>query len=135
MNKLIIPLLLATTLTIAGCEEYDDGAAFPSNASPEYGCVVVNDEYGEREVCDTQYYTTNGGVIYWDAAFGVWIGPYGYWRGREYHRGFWAGYHEHYRPFYHEHGWHNTFHGSYYHGGGASHRGGGSFHSGGGHHR
>jgi hypothetical protein len=129
MNKLIILLLIATSLAVSGCAE--DEAAFPTNAEPEYGCAVVVDPYGERQVCDTQYYVVNGGVVYWDAAFGLWIGPYGFWRAGEYHRGFWAAYHDHYRNFYHPHG---TFHVGYSHRGGGSFRGG-SFHSAAGHHR
>lgn len=75
------------------------------------GCVVVTDDYGEREVCDTQYYYVNGGVVYWDAHFNTWIGPGAYWSSGGWHQGFYPGWHGYYgHGFYHSHEFYHGAH-------------------------
>lgn len=128
MKKLA--LILVACLGLAGCAtEYE--VSEPTMSQPAYGCVVVTDEYGEREVCNTNYYYVTGGVVYWDAHFGVWVGPGGYWRSGIWYRGYYPGFHTYYHAgLYHPHG--------YFHGGNRAgyyrHYGPGGFHSGGGFH-
>jgi hypothetical protein len=106
-------LALVASVCLSSCVVYAD---------PEYssGCFTFCDDYGCREVCNTQYYYYGGEAYYWDAHFGCWIGPHGYWRSGAYYYGFHPGYHE----FYH-HG--------YYHGGGHYYGGHGGYHGHGGH--
>jgi hypothetical protein len=147
MKKLLTLIIGILMLGVVGCmeeEAYADPPLPPAQTS--YGCVVVEDDYGEREVCDTSYYVSPEGVIYWDAAFGIWIGAGGYWNGGVWHYGYWPGYWERYHTFYHGHGFYNgyshgyyghhyehgSFHGGGYHSGGGYH-GGHSYHGGGGH--
>jgi len=131
MKKLV--LALVACLGLAGCaDEY----VAPVAASPA-NCFVVTDEFGEREVCNTQYYYTNGGVIYWDSHFGVWVSPWGYYHGGVWTHGYYPGWHSYYGPgFYHARGYfHGGYRGGNFHGGyrGGSFRGGGGGHFGGGH--
>lgn len=144
-------LILAMTFATAGCAE---GIAYadppPPPSQPSYGCVVVEDSYGEREVCDTYYYISPEGAIYWDSAFGIWIGAGGYWYNGAWAYGYYPGYWGRYHGFYHGHGFYNGHsrgyyghhwsNGSYnghagYHGGGGGYHGGyhGGGHGGGGH--
>lgn len=112
MKKLA--LMLVACLGLAGCaveyvEPVDPMDAVISDRM-QHGCVVVTDELGEREVCNTQYYYYDGGVVYWDAHFGVWVGPNGYWRNRAFFPGIYPGFHTYYHTgFYHPRG--------FYHGG------------------
>src|ERR1700678_1929149 len=85
MNKLIKALLFALPLALMGCaDEYDttvSTAGYPALGVVNNGCIVVNDEaFGEREIC-SQYYMSNGGYVWWDAAYSMWISPYGYYQG------------------------------------------------------
>ena len=121
MKKLA--LILVACLGLAGCanSNYRNEPEYPS--APAYGCVVVADDFGERETCNTYYYYENGELVYWDNHFGIWIGPSGYWRGGRYYWGFYPGFHAYYGPsFYHPRGFYG-YHGAYrgssgYHGGG-----------------
>jgi len=129
MKKLV--LVLAACLGLVGCadEAYYDHPAYPPEHAgwTQHGCVVVTDEFGEREVCDTQYYYSEDGVTYWDAHFGIWVGPNGYWYGHSYFPGIYPGFHAYYhRGWYHPRGF---YHGGYHGGGGGFH--GGGFHGGG----
>ena len=126
MKKLA--LILVACLSLAGCaDEYEGTPVAVSPTSPAYGCVVVTDEYGEREVCNTRYYYSDGGVVYWDEHFGIWVGPNGYYRGGVFFPGIYPGFHAYYhRGWYRPHGYfHGGYHGGY-HGGfhGAPHGGG-----------
>lgn len=72
--------------------------AYAHASDVQYGCVEFCDEYGCRDVCDTHYYHDSDGVAYyWDGSYGAWVGPRGYWRGGAFHRGFYPGYHDHWR--------------------------------------
>ena len=128
MKKTLLGLILMSVvgLSTIGCGEVnaDEEVVFPSGQA-QYGCVVVADQFGERQVC-SNYYIVNSGYVYWDGFYGAWIYPHGgYWRGGRYYTGFIPGYYEHYRSFYHPHGWHAAhgwhtggYHGGSYHGGG-----------------
>lgn len=64
MFKSICKLVLfALPFMSMGCA--DEEVVYTSGAptSARSGCVVVTDDYGEREVCDTQYYYVNGGIV------------------------------------------------------------------------
>jgi len=121
MKKWLIVLI--SCLALAGCvdEDYVYAEAPVAVAS---GSVEFCDDWGCRMV-DAPYYYVDGEVVYWDAHFGVWIGPRGYWMGGVWHHGWVGGYH----GFYHA-GYYHNFHGhpygwragSGYHGYG--HRGG-----------
>lgn len=129
MKKFLLGLIAAFCLT--SCVVYADPPAPPPPAHPSYGCTMVEDDYGEREVCDVYYYTSPYGVVYWDAALGIWVGGGWYYHGGVWVHGYWPGYWAHYHGFYHPHGyfggyshhWGGGFHGGY-HGGGGFHGGG-----------
>lgn len=111
-----ILLAIIASLFISGCAVYDD---------PYYSnCFEFCDDYGCRTVCNTRYYYYGGEAYYWDAHFGCWIGPHGYWRSGSFYHGFHPGYHG-----YYHHGYYGGHIGGGYHGGG--HYGG----HGGGRHR
>lgn len=110
-KKLMFLLPVIAMLGVVGCTEREvvepvaTVAAAPTFATINSGCVVVSDDYGEREVCNTQYYYMNDGVVYWDSHFGVWVGPGGYWRGGRWWNGYYPGFHEFYgHGWYHPHG-------------------------------
>jgi hypothetical protein len=142
MNKLIKALLFALPLALMGCaDEYDttvSTAGYPALGVVNNGCIVVNDEaFGEREIC-SQYYMSNGGYVWWDAAYSMWISPYGYYQGGVWRRGYPVGYQNFYHGYYHPRGFfaghgYLTGHGGYaprgfrgngWHGGGGGHFGG-----------
>ena len=163
MKQLIIILAcILSMITSIGCAEetsYADPVLVSSD--PSSGCVVVEDDYGEREVCNTTYYVTSEGPIYWDVNYGIWIGAGGFWYGGVWHYGYYPGYWERYHGYYREHGYYHGYSHGYYghhfnngsfhgtnhhaesshggtyhggsHGGGGSYHGGGGFHGGGGH--
>lgn len=139
MKKLF--LVLAACLMM-GCVEEAYVVPPGPPVHPSYGCAIIEDEYGEREVCDVYYYPTEYGVLYWDTTYGMWIGAGGYWRGGIWFHGYLPGYVRRYGGFYHEHGYHWGYNRGYYghHWGGAWH-GNPGFHGGfrggspGGHHR
>lgn len=115
--------LLALPFMSMGCADEVVTEPVYASAIPSQlgtGCVIVTDDYGEREVCNTRYYYVNGGVVYWDANFGIWVGPGGYWHGGVWNRGFYPGWHNYYgRGFYRPRGFsgpHGGFHGGGYHG-------------------
>src|SRR5271166_5279212 len=89
-------LMIILALTFTGCIAVDEGYIY---GSPHYGCVNVEDEYGEHQVCGTQYYYTNHGTVYWDEHFGIWVYPGGYWRNNQYYRGYYPGYHSYYHHY------------------------------------
>jgi hypothetical protein len=129
MRKWLLILVSCLALTAVGCAEdfeYDDPPAVASAS----GSVEFCDDLGCRMV-DAPYYYSNGEVIYWDAGFGVWMGPRGYWGGGGWHRGFVPGYHEHYHVgFYHSFrgnpgGWRAGSGGRGFSHGGGGHGGGG----------
>ena len=109
MKKLL--LVLAVMLGASGCylgpmDAYDN-------------CVVFQDEYGDREVCDQPTRVIDGHLFYWDAQFGIWVSSYGYYQGGV----FFYGYHPSWRQYWHR---------GYYHPRGWYHGGGGHWHGGGG---
>lgn len=107
MYKILLSLIL---LCLVGCDAYVEQPAYPA-ATESYGCVMVADDDGEHQVCNTRYYYTDNGVMYWDVGTGAWLRGRGYWNGSHYYAG---------PGFYH--GWR----GNYYHSrGGYSHGGGG----------
>jgi hypothetical protein len=125
-------LLLACCLMVSttGCVAeigYDEPPATYTTGTVEY-C----DDFGCRDI-DAPYYYENGEVVYYDAHFGVWMGPRGYLVGGRWHPGFVGGY----RNYYHS-GYYHSYHGygGAYHGNGGAYHGAGrgTFH-GGGHHR
>lgn len=100
-------LALAAALTLSGCVVYEE----PYTAyRVTDGCATFCDDFGCREVCGSYYYTPEGYVVYWDAHFGCWIGPHGYWRGGVFYRGYHPGYHGWYhRGWYHGGGYHGHY--------------------------
>src|SRR5258708_29486405 len=65
------------------------------------GTFEFCDDWGCRMITAPYYYTDNE-VVYWDAHFGCWIGPHGYWIRGGWRPGFVVGYHERYNGgFYH----------------------------------
>jgi hypothetical protein len=127
MKKILLALVACVGLTFSatGCAEgvyYGD----PS-VSPTIGVVEFCDDYGCRTV-NAPYYYVGGDVVYWDAHFGVWVGPHSYWREGRWYGGSVYGYH----GYYHR----GAYHG-FYGGGGAWRPNGGvyhgGFHGGGGH--
>lgn len=139
MKRFFLALLLVALNT--GCVAVfaeDDAPALPVGA-PEYGCTVVADDWGEREVCGVSYYVVEDGIVYYDPYYGVWIGPGGYWIGGHYVVGYYPGYYARYRSYYHPYGYYHgrvyggrvyrghemnrgTSHGNYYRGGGRGYR-------------
>jgi hypothetical protein len=150
MKNILLVLIACIGLTAGtiGCAEntaYADPVLVSSE--PATGCVVVEDDFGEREVCNTTYYVTSEGPIYWDVNYGIWIGAGGFWYGGVWHYGYYPGYWARYHDYYHEHGYYHSnshgyyghhfnngsFHGNNYHGE-THHSGGFMHHEGGGHH-
>lgn len=127
MKKFLLGLIAALCLT--SCVAYADPPLPPPH--PVYGCTMVEDSYGEREMCNVYYYDTDEGVVYWDPYFRVWMGAGGYWYGGAWVHGFWPGYYARYGGFYHPHGFYHGY--SHHWGGGGFHHGGGGYHGGGGH--
>ena len=119
MKKFLLGLILCLGLTGCYVEGYDYAPGAYSTGSVEF-C----DDYGCRFVTAPYYYDSAGVLFYWDAHFGCWIGPHGYWRGGAFYHGFYPGYH----GWYHG-GWYHVPH---YYGGGHYHYNGGHY---GGHHR
>lgn len=124
MKKLVLALSICLGLSITGCAaegSYDPPPAVPYAA----GSVEFCDDWGCRWV-NAPYYYSDGDLFYWDAHFGVWVGPRGWWHGGIWHSGFVPGYHGWYHAgHYHvlHSGWRGTGGGhSYGHGGGGHHR-------------
>lgn len=99
MKKLFLALALCFGLTSCYAEVYDP--------TVYRGNVEFCDDYGCRWVY-APYYYYDGAVVYWDAHFGCWIGPHGYWTGGVYYHGYYPGYH-------------GVYHQGYYHGPGPGH--------------
>ncbi len=107
MKKLFLALALCLGLT--SCVE--ERVYGPPPGMYVTGTVEFCDDYGCRWVTAPYYYEGDE-IIYWDAHFGVWIGPHGYWHGGYWHGGYYPGYHGwyhyghyHYAPrnYYHYH--------------------------------
>jgi len=135
MKPVIFTLICLLSLTACYSDE-QVYTAEPTMANPNFGCLVVTDDFGEREVCDTHYYyAADGSPIWWDNHFGIWVSSSGYWYGGRWFVGFYPGYHSYYHAgFYRPRGY---FHGNY-HGYRGNYRGGyhgGGFHGGHGGHR
>jgi hypothetical protein len=107
-------LVLVACLGLAGCVA-EEGMYVEAPVAVASGSVEFCDDWGCRMI-DAPYYYDDGDVIYWDAHFGVWIGPHGYWHGGIWHRGWVDGYH----------GWYGVHHYHYFH----EHTGGWRFGSG-----
>ena len=123
-NLMLILSACGLMAATSGCEAevgYDSPPVAYTTGTVEY-C----DDFGCRDV-SAPYYYDNGEVVYYDAHFGVWMGPRGYMTGGYWHPGFVGGYHNYYHGGYY-HGYRGN---GGYHGGGAYH-GGGNFHGGGG---
>src|SRR5277367_1666202 len=130
MKSLLLALAACVGLMVssAGCAE--EGYYSDPPVSPAVGTVEFCDDLGCRFV-EAPYYYMDGEVVYWDAHFGVWIGPHSYWREGRWYGGSIYGYHSFYHPgyyhsfTYHDGGWRagSGYHG-YYHGGGDGFRGG-----------
>jgi hypothetical protein len=140
MKPTIFALLAVMCLALSGCvEAYAETEVAMPVGTPQYGCTIVADTYGEREVCGVNYYVVEGGVVYFDPYYHIWIGPRGYWYGGRYVVGYAPGYYARYGGYYRYHGYYGGrspgyWHGGGYHGNGGSFHGGGGF-RGGGHHR
>lgn len=131
MNKLVLALVACLGMT--GClvaPAYGQEVVQPQIQN---GCAIVEDTYGEREVCNTNYYVYNGSVVYWDPYFGIWAGNGFYNYNGGWYRGYYPGYYGRYGSYYHGQGYYHGYSHGYYHGNGGSHGyGGGSYHGGGG---
>lgn len=100
LGAIVVSLCLITIQARASVNE------FP-NTQRQYGCALMVDQFGEREMTNIYYYPTLGGVVYWDTFYQVWIGPYGYWTLTDgFHSTFPKGYHDHYHHDYHPYGNH-----------------------------
>ena len=88
--KKLFALLFAVALT--GCASYD----YHSVNQVGYGCHTFCDDYGCREVCSTHFYNEQHELVYWDTHLGCWVGPHGWWHGKQYHLGQHPGYRSHY---------------------------------------
>jgi hypothetical protein len=132
MNRYLLTMVACVCLAGAfGCAEETAYADPPVIVSSSYqtGCIVVQDTYGEREICGVQYYVTDQGPIYWDAYYGSWIGCGGYWHQGVWHYGYWPGYAARYGVYYHSRGFYgHGYSRGYYHGNAGYH---GGFHGGG----
>lgn len=115
-------LALVACVGLAGCVE--EGYYSDPPVAPAYGAVEFCDDFGCRMI-NAPYYYVGGDLVYWDAHFGVWIGPHSYWREGRWYGGSVYGYHGYYHGgFYHARGgWGGGYHGGY-HGGGGFHGGG-----------
>lgn len=110
MKKFVIALFSAFLLS--SCVVYADP---PVAGNVVEGCTTFCDDYGCREVCGQYYVTPEGYVVYWDAHFGCWIGPHGYWSHGVFYHGYYPGYHGWYHQGWYHGGYHGGYHG--YHGG------------------
>jgi len=97
-------LALVACIGLSGCVA-EDRVYYAPPGVYETGSVEFCDDYGCRWV-NAPYYYDNGDVIYWDAHFGIWVGPRGYWHGGAFYHGWHPGYHSRYH-----HGW---YHRQYY---------------------
>jgi len=113
---------------LSGCvgeDTYYDEPAYPPGGHYMYGTVEYCNSEGMCRTMDNvnYFYDSNGAVVYYDVAFGCWIGYAGFWGPYGWHRGWpvgWhAGYGWHRGGEWHGGGWHGS-----YHGGGAVHGGG-----------
>lgn len=103
MKKLLLVLAACLALGATGCY-VEDGIYAPPPGVYSVGTVEFCDDYGCRMVA-APYYYVDGQVVYYDAHFGVWIGPHSYYRsGVWYHHPI-EGYREHYHSGY----YHRTF--------------------------
>lgn len=104
-NDLIMikSILLIVALSLSGCALWIDEPYTPNTI--RNSCVIISDDYGEREVCTKSYYTSDGNLIYWDANFGIWVGRGGYWRNNIFYRGYHPGFYNHYQFNYQNHGY------------------------------
>lgn len=127
MKKLLLALALCLGLVpMTGCYA-EEGVYVEAPSAYEVGTVEFCDDWGCRYIT-APYYYYDGEVVYYDAHFGCWIGPRGYWVGGIWHRGWVGGYH----------GWYGAHHYHYFHEHTGGWRGGGGwhgYHGGGGHHR
>jgi len=126
MKKLFLALALCLGLVpMIGCYA-DEGMYIEVPIAYTTGTVEFCDDWGCRYLT-APYYYMDGEVVYWDAHFGCWIGPRGWWRSGIWYRGWVEGYH----------GWYGEryYHYSYSHPGGW--RAGSGYHGyrGGGHRR
>jgi len=126
MKRILILIACVVSMMVSvGCAEetsYANPVLVSSN--PFSGRVVVEDDYGEREVCNVTYYLTSEGPIYWDVNYGIWIGAGGFWYGGVWHYGYYPGYWERYHGYYREHGYYHGYSHGYY----GHHFNNGSFH-------
>lgn len=126
MKKLFLALALCLgMIPMTGCYAEEEVYAAPPPSVYTVGTVEFCDDYGCRWVTAPYYYVGDE-VVYYDAYYGAWIGPRGWFVGGVWHRGWIPGYHTVYHGGYY-HGWHGGWHG-----GGGYH---GGYHGGGGHHR
>lgn len=111
MKNIFMMMLVVASLSV-GCSSYaySEDPMYPSNtgAVQQYGCTVIVDNYGERDVCGVHYYVINNIVYWYDDAFGYWFSPTGYWAGGFYHVGYPNGYWNRYHTMYHPRGWHEA---------------------------
>jgi hypothetical protein len=119
MKKLLFALVLCLGLIpVTGCYADEGVYVEAPPATAQVGTVEFCDDYGCRMVTAPYYYYGDE-LVYWDAHFGCWIGPHGYWMGGGWHAGWVGGYHGYYgahfyhRTFSHPSGWRA---GSGYHG-------------------
>lgn len=117
-------LALMTVVCLSGC------AVEASYPQPEYGDTEYCDADGNcRDIQHVMwYYGPAGEVIYYDTAFGCWMGRGGYYSGGVWVAGWPNGYRARYGGSYHP--YHGGFHGNGFHSHGGSFHGGGGFHGG-----
>jgi hypothetical protein len=99
-------LIVLMCLGMMGCVIEADAQVPVQN-----GCVIVVDQFGEREVCSYHYAHPAYGVVYWDPAWRIWVGSRGYyWQNRVWYRGFPNGYAGYYSRWYRPYGYYRYYH-------------------------
>lgn len=109
MKKLLALLVL---MLLPGCVIYDVPAAYER----QFGCIEICDSNGCFEQCDVSYYyEPDGGIVYYDRYFHMWIAPTRYYIDGVWYVGRPHGYTEyhnwHYHPgyYYRGHEWHGRY--------------------------
>lgn len=100
--------LTIVSVMLLSCIAFAQPVPISPNESPRMGCSIVEDVYGEREVCDTYYYISDLGVVYWDTYYLSWVGGGYYTRAYTWYPGFWPNYYSRYGSYYRFHNWYNS---------------------------
>lgn len=139
MKSLMMVVLLAVVVGLSGCVQTP--ADFPHTTGTVLYCY---DEVNCQEIT-TEYYYSDDGLVWWDAYYGIWVSPSGYYLNNLYYTGFFPGFYDHYGRLGYWHpyswgGWHSNWRGGWrqyhgYHGYRGGYHGGGGFRGGHGGHR